>query len=102
MIRRPPRSTLFPYTTLFRSHLLLVRATPGALPLVRARERGGASLPGRLGLGHALGSRRGARKAGPERFPEIDHLGLRLLRLGRRHPFARHPLLHPPLDAPPV
>src|SRR3989441_12085065 len=25
MIRRPPRSTLFPYTTLFRSH-------PGALP----------------------------------------------------------------------
>src|SRR2546429_9987817 len=26
MIRRPPRSTLFPYTTLFRSHYLL--ATP--------------------------------------------------------------------------
>src|SRR5258708_12805239 len=24
MIRRPPRSTLFPYTTLFRSYLLLV------------------------------------------------------------------------------
>src|SRR5256885_17199667 len=23
MIRRPPRSTLFPYTTLFRSHLIL-------------------------------------------------------------------------------
>src|SRR5438094_1478587 len=30
MIRRPPRSTLFPYTTLFRSH---------------ARERGRAGLP---------------------------------------------------------
>src|SRR5438093_9285227 len=29
MIRRPPRSTLFPYTTLFRSHAR------------RARERGG-------------------------------------------------------------
>src|SRR3712207_2209139 len=26
MIRRPPRSTLFPYTTLFRSHRLPVRA----------------------------------------------------------------------------
>src|SRR5260370_27083534 len=26
MIRRPPRSTLFPYTTLFRSHLLLIAA----------------------------------------------------------------------------
>src|SRR2546422_3169265 len=25
MIRRPPRSTLFPYTTLFRSHLALQR-----------------------------------------------------------------------------
>src|SRR3712207_8038628 len=37
MIRRPPRSTLFPYTTLFRSArvadgLRAVRATPGALP----------------------------------------------------------------------
>src|SRR5258708_26215556 len=29
MIRRPPRSTLFPYTTLFRSHL----ATTASIPL---------------------------------------------------------------------
>src|SRR5256885_6014301 len=36
MIRRPPRSTLFPYTTLFRSHQLHARpAHPGA------RLRGG-------------------------------------------------------------
>src|SRR5258708_19232287 len=28
MIRRPPRSTLFPYTTLFRSHLRQERWTP--------------------------------------------------------------------------
>src|SRR2546422_3594526 len=28
MIRRPPRSTLFPYTTLFRSHALHPRAVP--------------------------------------------------------------------------
>src|SRR5262245_64910923 len=26
MLRRPPRSTLFPYTTLFRSHVVLDRA----------------------------------------------------------------------------
>src|SRR5260221_5582105 len=26
MIRRPPRSTLFPYTTLFRSEIFIVRA----------------------------------------------------------------------------
>src|SRR3712207_8689437 len=38
MIRRPPRSTLFPYTTLFRSALaaaaaaLLVKHTPPELP----------------------------------------------------------------------
>src|SRR3989442_10414011 len=28
MIRRPPRSTLFPYTTLFRSHLDLGQGRP--------------------------------------------------------------------------
>src|SRR3712207_7638817 len=31
MIRRPPRSTLFPYTTLFRSHRGAVPPTPRAL-----------------------------------------------------------------------
>src|SRR3712207_6907567 len=35
MIRRPPRSTLFPYTTLFRSRLagLLADLTPDRLPM---------------------------------------------------------------------
>src|SRR5437899_3758680 len=28
MIRRPPRSTLFPYTTLFRSHVVSVTKRP--------------------------------------------------------------------------
>src|SRR2546430_7331737 len=31
MIRRPPRSTLFPYTTLFRSQDVRVRMPPAAL-----------------------------------------------------------------------
>src|SRR2546422_4451475 len=31
MIRRPPRSTLFPYTTLFRSRRTRVRSPPSAL-----------------------------------------------------------------------
>src|SRR2546422_10872370 len=31
MIRRPPRSTLFPYTTLFRSVLLVLRLDADAL-----------------------------------------------------------------------
>src|SRR2546427_7464620 len=34
MIRRPPRSTLFPYTTLFRSHLLLLTPSRGLRRLV--------------------------------------------------------------------
>src|SRR3712207_7316114 len=59
MIRRPPRSTLFPYTTLFRSTpvgLLIASAFAGwsSLPL-----EGGAALldrlrPLRWGLGAAM------------------------------------------------
>src|SRR2546430_14282994 len=44
MIRRPPRSTLFPYTTLFRSRVVLLRplgfeagAAPPGEPPVRER-----------------------------------------------------------------
>src|SRR2546428_7635768 len=33
MIRRPPRSTLFPYTTLFRSAVLQTRAQPFGITL---------------------------------------------------------------------
>src|SRR5256885_13253187 len=49
MIRRPPRSTLFPYTTLFRSHALpavtdrgpaLAAVTDRAAVLVRRGRRG--------------------------------------------------------------
>src|SRR3712207_8487624 len=38
MIRRPPRSTLFPYTTLFRSRPL-ERATRGRAPVYRLLSR---------------------------------------------------------------
>src|SRR4030088_2889511 len=39
MIRRPPRSTLFPYTTLFRSH-----CSPAACDWKRIDTHGGGSL----------------------------------------------------------
>src|SRR3712207_8596547 len=56
MIRRPPRSTLFPYTTLFRSLRGLGR---------RGRCRGeGAGLP-QLAWPHARRSQRAARKGWP-------------------------------------
>src|SRR5258708_18691172 len=59
MIRRPPRSTLFPYTTLFRSLLLVAFA----LILV------GAELftNGVEWLGHLLGMTEGATGRWPDR-----------------------------------
>src|SRR3712207_7238281 len=41
MIRRPPRSTLFPYTTLFRSPRLSVLRTPGDRGFTLSYERDG-------------------------------------------------------------
>src|SRR2546427_1614445 len=39
MIRRPPRSTLFPYTTLFRSDLVIPRGGEEFVRWVAARSR---------------------------------------------------------------
>src|SRR5260221_6364570 len=50
MIRRPPRSTLFPYTTLFRSRLA------GAWPIWARMARAAAAGPARRGSGdHTAG-----------------------------------------------
>src|SRR3712207_7606790 len=50
MIRRPPRSTLFPYTTLFRSQLLALLA-PGGFDLfgVAAAVFGGGDVASEFG-----------------------------------------------------
>src|SRR2546426_12844169 len=50
MIRRPPRSTLFPYTTLFRSLARRVQGLDGALHVAVAQRlaRGEAALLDRL------------------------------------------------------
>src|SRR2546425_9292295 len=43
MIRRPPRSTLFPYTTLFRSRVRRgLGLSPTALPVLRRAVRKGS------------------------------------------------------------
>src|SRR2546422_7334405 len=59
MIRRPPRSTLFPYTTLFRSpsQPLPVRAADHGEP------RGPGAHPGRLRVRQGTPRRRGDRKS---------------------------------------
>src|SRR5256886_10737732 len=87
MIRRPPRSTLFPYTTLFRSISAGRDAGRPDLPHRRPRERrdgraGPLSRPGRFAdqdarlPGGAGGDRDGAARAGKA-------AGVR--RRGRRH-----------------
>src|SRR3989475_6851187 len=87
MIRRPPRSTLFPYTTLFRSPSLEVRIR--SLPLhprggrqdpVGALARGVGVGPGedqereRAQRGVGLGLRPGAREEIVAEDPEALHL----------------------------
>src|SRR3712207_8402933 len=55
MIRRPPRSTLFPYTTLFRSEQhkvgsgLVAITVKGDVAAVRAAVDAGAEAGGRVG-----------------------------------------------------
>src|SRR5437660_3295260 len=74
MIRRPPRSTLFPYTTLFRSQ------RPPARPLPPHRhpspDRGGPNPPG------VCARRRGPTRRSEEHTSELQsrgHLVCRLL-----------------------
>src|SRR2546422_10648237 len=77
MIRRPPRSTLFPYTTLFRSRAAgevgraagvhVEIATAGAMDLLLDRLDGGIVVCGANGLEGPGGARRVpqlARRAG--------------------------------------
>src|SRR5258708_19609538 len=70
MIRRPPRSTLFPYTTLFRSTVLLAR--------IRAERDRAIEREGRILADEIVG--RGVRSE--EHTSELqspDHLVCRLL-----------------------
>src|SRR3712207_7660866 len=53
MIRRPPRSTLFPYTTLFRSEAVLERGLDGRVERVEPEQRQrlrGSEAPSRGGV----------------------------------------------------
>src|SRR3712207_7614119 len=61
MIRRPPRSTLFPYTTLFRSPLLhdgpvAAELVQGRVPVEPARRGEGVAPPPPAALGRRAAS----------------------------------------------
>src|SRR2546422_10200840 len=75
MIRRPPRSTLFPYTTLFRSHLDCTRWR-------LRRSRGGGRACPRRGAAGAAGLSAAPRVRSEEHTSELQsrlHLVCRLL-----------------------
>src|SRR2546422_5027774 len=62
MIRRPPRSTLFPYTTLFRSRAHSVGAPGGGALHRGVSEQGGqGGRQGAVGPGGAGGDRKSTR-----------------------------------------
>src|SRR5205823_13788229 len=78
MIRRPPRSTLFPYTTLFRSEVVVVVVEARRLELrgLRAREhpeRGAALEP--------EGPRAAPRSRSEEHTSELQSLAYLVCRL---------------------
>src|SRR2546425_5997256 len=80
MIRRPPRSTLFPYTTLFRSrHLGLPR--PDRARRTRGRSVDGAAPVARGGTGRVGPSRRARSVAHGDPAPAVRRR-VRALRVG--------------------
>src|SRR5258708_23412796 len=77
MIRRPPRSTLFPYTTLFRSGRI-----GGLYGAGRDRSAGhpaGESDPGRMRGCDGLGTDRTRSEEHTSELQSPDHLVCRLL-----------------------
>src|SRR3712207_7378246 len=71
MIRRPPRSTLFPYTTLFRSGEVERRAVEGVVLAAEADVEGGADAGGVRG-----GSRLGIAEEAEHGAAVVDGAGL--------------------------
>src|SRR5256885_13686224 len=53
MIRRPPRSTLFPYTTLFRSRGGRAAEAPRDARAARGRQEGGRARAAAAGAGES-------------------------------------------------
>src|SRR3989475_10238903 len=80
MIRRPPRSTLFPYTTLFRSRSWASRPSKGASTAPSEPP------PGRVARAEPALERRSPRRAlsliGERRYPTLARAGLAVLLLG--------------------
>src|SRR5258708_9641012 len=99
MIRRPPRSTLFPYTTLFRSlaaflllfQILMFFAAPAVNGISRIGEHA-ADVYGRRGKKHQYLKERSEEHTSELQSP--DHLVCRLL-LAKKTTSANTTHIHP-------
>src|SRR2546422_11598099 len=92
MIRRPPRSTLFPYTTLFRARVVTIalRATGLALHHEHPGARRGIELAAEQLLIDGLGVDGRRHLGGRAREPEEHRIGQRRApRAERRDALAR-------------
>src|SRR3712207_8593333 len=96
MIRRPPRSTLFPYTTLFRSEsgattrvsapLRRARAWPDEQAMAYARRVSAAAVRVPPGAAGGLGGPRHPRSAEhTSELPSRQYLVCRLLLVKKKH-----------------
>src|SRR2546422_6143677 len=72
MIRRPPRSTLFPYTTLFRSHLECVARAFGFAFHLSDLRVGGAEFSDDVGAHRCRLARQLIRKLGDRKSTRLN------------------------------
>src|SRR5256886_16485640 len=93
MIRRPPRSTLFPYTTLFRSRLSGSCASWEDRVLIASgmRPRPREGLGRRLGAAHLVELRQLRLRACGEPFPLVPLLDRLAEPAGGRERASEHP-----------
>src|SRR5687768_18370030 len=83
MVRRPPRSTLFPYTTLFRSRADVEVDAARSEGTVRAAAR--LDRGPDLGLGHAEFGRPGAHREARQRLGRHVRVDRKSTRLNSSH-----------------
>src|SRR2546427_4711631 len=99
MIRRPPRSTLFPYTTLFRSVLAFARAREMGLTTIGLAGGDGGRMAAPGAVDHCLVVARSEEHT--SELQSQSNLVCRLLlekKKKTKHPTARHHQHHGMID----
>src|SRR2546422_4350139 len=91
MIRRPPRSTLFPYTTLFRSGYLLGRLQQGENLSLPLRDRYRRSADDATSSGFPTKARTGRSEEHTSELQSRLHLVCRLLLEKKKPKTTRRP-----------